>query len=495
MRRHLGSSGSRPGSAPAGPPASPAPVATRSARPQSWCRGSQPSRRAEHPEGVLQDERGPLTGGEALHRRHDGQPQVLLALEAAVGRGRARGCEPRNVQVGAAPRRGPPGRRSAAAGPPATPAGPAARRGSCRRSWRSGTATSATSQRRVEPLRSPPRPQHRFLDGVLGVVRRPEHAVAVRRAARGGAPRAADRDPAITDASWPSSAVRYHDHREKDTTMTSFGIAIPQTVEGGQLRPGGHAVVPAPRRGARLRERLDPGADHRRHAGARRRWRPWPTPRPARTRMRLGCAVLISSLHSPLHLAKSIATLDQLSGGRLEVGLAPAAASACSVRSASTAPRSSPASTRAWPLMRRLWTEDRVDYDGRFFQLHRRGDGAQARPAAGARRSGSAATRRRRCAGPSPTPTASSAPAPRRRPRSPSRCAFVRGALDDAGTRPGRLPHRQARLPHRRRRPGPGAPPDGRGPPPAVRLLRPARPHPGRRDRPARRRRRAACRR
>ena len=38
-------------------------------------------------------------------------------------------------------------------------------------------------------------------------------------------------------------------------------------------------------------------------------------------RIRLGCAVLVSTLHSPLHLAKSIATLDQVSGGRIEVGL------------------------------------------------------------------------------------------------------------------------------------------------------------------------------
>ena len=34
--------------------------------------------------------------------------------------------------------------------------------------------------------------------------------------------------------------------------------------------------------------------------------------------------------------------------------------------------------------MRKLWTEDRVDLDGRFWQLVRRGDGAQAGAAAGA---------------------------------------------------------------------------------------------------------------
>jgi len=35
-------------------------------------------------------------------------------------------------------------------------------------------------------------------------------------------------------------------------------------------------------------------------------------------RMRLGCVVFVSTLHSPVHLAKSISTLDQLSRGRIE---------------------------------------------------------------------------------------------------------------------------------------------------------------------------------
>src|SRR5436309_4273669 len=38
-------------------------------------------------------------------------------------------------------------------------------------------------------------------------------------------------------------------------------------------------------------------------------------------RLRLGCAVFVSSLHNPVHLAKSVATLDQLSRGRIEVCL------------------------------------------------------------------------------------------------------------------------------------------------------------------------------
>src|SRR5579875_1433073 len=38
------------------------------------------------------------------------------------------------------------------------------------------------------------------------------------------------------------------------------------------------------------------------------------------SRLRLGCSVWISPLHQPVQLAKSLSTLDQLSGGRLEIG-------------------------------------------------------------------------------------------------------------------------------------------------------------------------------
>src|SRR5580692_1388800 len=38
-------------------------------------------------------------------------------------------------------------------------------------------------------------------------------------------------------------------------------------------------------------------------------------------RLRLGCAVFVSTLYSPVHLAKSLSTLDQLSRGRIEVGV------------------------------------------------------------------------------------------------------------------------------------------------------------------------------
>src|SRR5215469_5338340 len=39
------------------------------------------------------------------------------------------------------------------------------------------------------------------------------------------------------------------------------------------------------------------------------------------SRLRLGCVVFVTPLHSPVHLAKNLSTLDQLSRGRLDVGV------------------------------------------------------------------------------------------------------------------------------------------------------------------------------
>jgi len=89
----------------------------------------------------------------------------------------------------------------------------------------------------------------------------------------------------------------------------------------------------------------------------------------ATTRLRLGCAVVVSTLHSPLHLALSVATVDHLSGGRLEVGLGTGGGyrqfAAFGVDRASYVARFN----EGLALMKRLWTEERVDADGRFWRL------------------------------------------------------------------------------------------------------------------------------
>jgi probable F420-dependent oxidoreductase len=87
-------------------------------------------------------------------------------------------------------------------------------------------------------------------------------------------------------------------------------------------------------------------------------------------RLRLGCVVFVTPLHQPVHLAKSIASLDQLSAGRLEVGVG-------------TGGRMRPFSAfevdpddglisrfnEGLDVMKALWTEPVVTFDGRFWQL------------------------------------------------------------------------------------------------------------------------------
>jgi probable F420-dependent oxidoreductase len=86
-------------------------------------------------------------------------------------------------------------------------------------------------------------------------------------------------------------------------------------------------------------------------------------------RMRLGCVVFVSTLHSPVHLAKSLATLDQLSRGRIEVGVGTGGRGrpfgAFGVDPARYVARF----TEGVTLMKALWTEPRVTSDGEFWQL------------------------------------------------------------------------------------------------------------------------------
>jgi probable F420-dependent oxidoreductase len=93
-------------------------------------------------------------------------------------------------------------------------------------------------------------------------------------------------------------------------------------------------------------------------------------------RLRLGCAVFVMPLHNPVHLAKAIATLDNLSHGRLEVGVA--AGGAARPFAAFGIDPSVPVTrfNEGLELMKALWTEPKVTFDGRFWQL----DGASMEP-------------------------------------------------------------------------------------------------------------------
>lgn len=95
------------------------------------------------------------------------------------------------------------------------------------------------------------------------------------------------------------------------------------------------------------------------------------------TRLKFGMSVLVVPGRNPVVLAKELATLDRLSGGRLlpAVGLGvadPLEQQAFGVQRGERAR----IFDEALPLLRRLWTEDVVEHHGEFFHL----DGLTVRP-------------------------------------------------------------------------------------------------------------------
>jgi alkanesulfonate monooxygenase SsuD/methylene tetrahydromethanopterin reductase-like flavin-dependent oxidoreductase (luciferase family) len=85
--------------------------------------------------------------------------------------------------------------------------------------------------------------------------------------------------------------------------------------------------------------------------------------------LRLGCTVFVTTLHTPVHLAKSLASLDQLSGGRLEVGIGSGGPRRPFAAFGMSADRWLPRFTEGVALMKALWTEPSVTFDGEFWQL------------------------------------------------------------------------------------------------------------------------------
>lgn len=85
------------------------------------------------------------------------------------------------------------------------------------------------------------------------------------------------------------------------------------------------------------------------------------------TRLRLGVAVLVTSLHDPLQLAASITAVDRLSHGRLDVGVAPGGGSR-QFRAFGVDPSTFIASfTEGLNLMKAAWSDEpRVTFRGRF---------------------------------------------------------------------------------------------------------------------------------
>jgi probable F420-dependent oxidoreductase len=86
-------------------------------------------------------------------------------------------------------------------------------------------------------------------------------------------------------------------------------------------------------------------------------------------RIRLGCSVFVSTLHSPVQLAKSIASLDQLSRGRVEVGVGTGGPGRPFAAFGVDPARYLARFTEGIELMTAMWTQPRVTFHGEFWQL------------------------------------------------------------------------------------------------------------------------------
>lgn len=85
--------------------------------------------------------------------------------------------------------------------------------------------------------------------------------------------------------------------------------------------------------------------------------------------IRLGVAVSILALHQPVRLAREAVTIDHLSGGRLTLGVGIGAAGLPLAAFGVAAEERAARFEEYLEVMRRLWNEPKVDFDGRFIQL------------------------------------------------------------------------------------------------------------------------------
>jgi alkanesulfonate monooxygenase SsuD/methylene tetrahydromethanopterin reductase-like flavin-dependent oxidoreductase (luciferase family) len=147
-----------------------------------------------------------------------------------------------------------------------------------------------------------------------------------------------------------------------------FAIAIPQFVPDGSFDPDGHRAFLA-----RAEEVGFAGAWCQEQVlGTMANMGPIETltfAAACTSRIRLGCAVFISTLYSPVHLAKSVSSLDQLSRGRLEIGIATGGRFRMFPAFGSEADELLPRFHEGLQLMQALWTETSVSFDGRFWQI------------------------------------------------------------------------------------------------------------------------------
>ncbi len=85
--------------------------------------------------------------------------------------------------------------------------------------------------------------------------------------------------------------------------------------------------------------------------------------------LRLATAVLLTPLRNPVQLAKSLSTLDHLSGGRLTVGVGIGGHTRIYPAFGFTTEHRVARFVEGLQVMKRLWTEERVTFAGAFWRL------------------------------------------------------------------------------------------------------------------------------
>src|ERR1700729_1243598 len=85
--------------------------------------------------------------------------------------------------------------------------------------------------------------------------------------------------------------------------------------------------------------------------------------------LRLGCAVFVLPLHNPLHLAKAISSLDCLSHGRVEVGIAAGGRGRPFEAFGIDPDKPVARFNEALALMKACWTQREINFDGRLWKL------------------------------------------------------------------------------------------------------------------------------
>jgi len=87
-------------------------------------------------------------------------------------------------------------------------------------------------------------------------------------------------------------------------------------------------------------------------------------------RLRFGAGVLLMSMRSPVAVARSLATIDALSGGRLIAGVGVGQESLLEYEAMGVEKRErGQRLDEAIRVMRRLWTEEKVTYQGRYLRI------------------------------------------------------------------------------------------------------------------------------